>query len=573
MLVKTEKETICLLCSTCCPVRVEMDNLGGTRPVYRKRGDVGICSRGGLVSQLVADGRRLNLARVQENGSWRELPLTEALARASSKLKAAGGSAAVLVDGNVGAEALLQAHQFCTKALGSENFVIYLPATDRGLLDGVAASGAKLISKENLSACDVVLCVGDPFATHPLIGRPIHEARLGARGNRLLVVDAFPNRTASFATDFVQIPPGTEHLLLAALVRALVPRRELPSQLGSKRPARLLAAAGVTRSQLDLLSEAIKGASKLAVVISLAEGRNAHPELVGALAGMLSAGKDGGILPLTIYGNARGAWRVAGAVNAKPVGELLKSGGEGRIKALLVAGLDLASALPARMLEKLSDNVGFIVLASSLPARTAGISQMVLPLGMWFEEEGTAIDEEGKERKILPLADPPSGALGVRELFEGLIREVTGAEPGKPDLKVAGTEPAVNLEEMLAQLSLGKSSEEGLVLVAKPGCIHFADGSLSGQMAWPHQMESGPTLSLGLEDATVLGVSPGQWVKVKGNGREVKAEVEVLAGLGQGWALLSAHFPEVRELFDWSIDENTGGLRAEPRQAQVQREA
>ncbi len=574
MVTKTEKESVCLFCSTLCPLTVEIDSLGNVAPIYRKRGEVGICSRGGLVCELLVDKRRLNLATVREKDSGEQVSLDEALRLTAAQLKQAGAAAAVLIDGNGSAEALISAGDFCKQVLGSENFVVFLPPADSSLLAGVSATKAKLTTKERVAEADVVLCLGDPFATHPIVARPIHEARGKKRGNRLVVVDVYRNRTAQFATDFLKIAPGTAHLLLGVLVSTLWPESaSAASTLGKLDREECLRAVGLGGEEFDSLYQVLRSASNLAVVVSLADGRNGYGEVVGALVGMLCTRLKAGLLPLTIYGNAQAAHRIVAGLEAKSVGQFLQLAGQGKVEALLVVGVDLASALSSEMYTTLRQGIGFIASAAAMPTKLAESADVVLPVGMWFEEEGTALDEEVTRRKMTPLANPPAGAVGTVELFTRLAKEIGDKELARPSLRVLRKKVAADLKEMLSRLEPRKSAGDGLWLVTRPDPIHFAEGSLTGQMSWPRQMIGAPVAAVSPGQAEALGLADAECVKIVSDGSEVEAVLEIVEGLPNGCVLVSAHFPEVRDLLDWSVDEKTGELMVQPGRVQIQKES
>ena len=541
-------ETTCLFCSLCCPAGVAVDALGFVEPDYpghtseRHRG---LCFRGHYLSDLAAHASRFHEATVREGGEERQAMPAEALRDAGRSMPNERSATAVVVDGNATCEEILGAVRAARDGLGVQRVTIFVPPTDEAVLRGVAAGAAARLTRESVAECDVVLAVGDPFATQPVVASPVLDALSADRRHRLVNIDPIRGRTARYATDFVQVAPGGEAAALAGLLMA-VEGAAVPEALNGRDIEWAAERAGVSTGALESAARAVQDAKRLGVLVSLPEGRCAEPAAVGALAAMVAAARGGRVLPLTIYGNAEGACRLAAALGTTPLSQLLDDVRAETVKTLIVLGTDLLSAVPDPCLAGLD-----VLLASAaLPSATAERARFVVPSSFWFEQGGTVVGASGMRQEVAQALSAPRGALSAVDVLVGL-----GAPGG-----VGAQDPADDLAAQLADppahdlgAALGDPDQWGvavgdgqIALLSRADAKGFADGSLTIQLSWPALMEPGPVLYVDPSAADAMGDGPAT---LRRNGHAlavaVKASDDVPAGVG----VLAACFPAVRPLF------------------------
>jgi len=535
-----------------------LDEYGLAAPEYpghRATWHHGLCYRGHFISELVNHPSRLHEATIRDRDRPQAVPPGEALRRAADILPAMHDELAVVIDGNLPCEELAGAVRLARQGLDINQVAIFIPPADEAVLRGLATSSAPCLGEEPVAGCDVILAVGDPFATHPLIASPALDAVAKARGHRLVNIDSLRGRTARFSADFCQVRPGGEAAALAGLLCAMSGASSVGAlaELDVSKAAEM---AGAPAGSLEKLASAVQAAKKLGVLISLPEGRCAAASAAAALAAKVAEARGGGICPLLAYGNAVGARRIAASLQATPLAQLLVDMQEGKVKKLLVLGTDVVSAAPWAELA----SVEIVVAASPMPSATTARARIVLPMGFWFELGGTALDGAGVQRKAEALAAPPRGALAPTEVLRRLGASVSGEAMPEGELdNLLKPEPTVDLAEVLGSPSewAASSAEGQLTIVSQADAKGFADGSVTTQLAWPAVMEPYPVLRVNPREAHSLASDA---VTLRSDGVAVTLPVEPSDDVPPGVGAVSPRFPETRVLFTWSKEGVGPGL-------------
>ncbi|MFF8832783.1 molybdopterin oxidoreductase family protein [Streptomyces sp. NPDC015131] len=228
---------ICPLCEATCGLRLTLD---GTR-VTGARGDRDdvfshgfICPKGASFGELDADPDRLRVPLVREGGTLREAGWDEAFGRIAAALPPLaarhGADAVGVVLGNPNVHTMAGAlypplllGALRTRSLFTASTVDQMPKhVSSGLLFGDPFA----IPVPDLDRTAHLLIVGaNPLDSNgSLCTAPDFPGRLRAlraRGGTLTVVDPRRTRTARLADRHVAVRPGTDALLLAALVHVL----------------------------------------------------------------------------------------------------------------------------------------------------------------------------------------------------------------------------------------------------------------------------------------------------------------------------------------------------------------
>jgi anaerobic selenocysteine-containing dehydrogenase len=230
-------QVTCPLCEATCGLSVTID--GDT--VTSVRGDAEdvfshgfICPKGASLGALHHDPDRLRTPLVRRDGELREVTWDEAFAAidaALPKIIAEHGRDAVAVyAGNPSVHNLATALYGTVfyKALGTKNF--YTAGTvdqiPKHFSAGHMFGHGLTIPIADLDRTDHLLLLGaNPLVSNgSLLTAPDMRGRLRAlreRGGRLVVVDPKRSRTAEIADEHHAIRPGTDALLLFALVHVL----------------------------------------------------------------------------------------------------------------------------------------------------------------------------------------------------------------------------------------------------------------------------------------------------------------------------------------------------------------
>jgi anaerobic selenocysteine-containing dehydrogenase len=236
----------CPLCEASCGILIDADgehirSIRGDEDDPFSRGYV--CPKAAALADLHDDPDRIRAPMIREGSSWREVSWPHALDRAADGLrrvrKRHGRDAVAMYYGNPVAHNLgLLTHALpFARALRSRN--IYSASSADQLPQMLAAlrmfGHLALIPVPDLDRTDFLLVFGaNPIVSNgSLMTAPNIKGRLRAirdRGGRIVVVDPRRTETAEVADEHVAIRPGTDALLLAAMLHVVF--AEGPVRLG-----------------------------------------------------------------------------------------------------------------------------------------------------------------------------------------------------------------------------------------------------------------------------------------------------------------------------------------------------
>lgn len=236
MTTRTDYAT-CMLCEALCGLEVDHDG----RKVLKIRGDEQdpfsrghICPKGVALADLQNDPDRLRRPLRRRGDEWEEISWDEALDEAARRIvdiQARHGKDAVAVyQGNPTGHdyaAVLVLSAFCdrldTKSRFSASSVDALPRT---LVSSLVFGNQAIIPIPDIERTDFMLMLGANPAvsngsvmTAPDAAKRLREIR--KRGGRLVVVDPRRSETAKIADAHYFIRPGTDALLVAALLQVI----------------------------------------------------------------------------------------------------------------------------------------------------------------------------------------------------------------------------------------------------------------------------------------------------------------------------------------------------------------
>src|ERR1700674_4180799 len=227
----------CPLCEASCGILVDTEgehirSIRGDRDDPFSHGYV--CPKATAVADLHDDPDRVRAPLIREGSRWREVSWDEALSRAADGLvrvrKEGEHDAVAMYYGNPVAHNLgLMTHALpFARALRTRN--VYSASSADQLPQMLAAfrmfGHLALIPVPDLDRTDYFLILGaNPVVSNgSLMTAPDMKTRLRAirdRGGRVVVVDPRRTETAAMADDHVAIRPGTDALLLAAMLHVV----------------------------------------------------------------------------------------------------------------------------------------------------------------------------------------------------------------------------------------------------------------------------------------------------------------------------------------------------------------
>ncbi|MBZ0232357.1 MAG: molybdopterin-dependent oxidoreductase [Deltaproteobacteria bacterium] len=473
------KSTACILCECNCGLEVELGGDDG-RQLVRFRGDKQHPASRGYACEKP---HRLNLyqhardrvmtpLRRRADGTFEAIDWDTAIREVAARLAAVrdtyGGETIFYYGGGGQGNHLPGAYATATRrALGSRYRSSALAQEKTGefwVSDRMLGSA----TRADFEHCDVALFLGkNPWHSHSIPRARVTLKDLAADPARtLIVIDPRRTETAELADLHLQVRPGGDAWLLAAILAILVERGRtvrgidrdflaahavgVEPVLAALRAVDVAACcerAGVPEAQVRAAAEAIGGAKAFASFEDLGVQMNQHSTLVSYLHKLLvvltgSLGRPGThFFPTTLvplWGGASaqpspvaGARIVSGLVPCNVIADEILTEHPRRYRAMIVEAANPAHSLAdsKRMREALRalDTVVVIDVAMS---ETARLADYVLPAATQFEKaEATFFNFDFPENcfHLRPrLFPPPAGPLPEAEIHARLC-EALGA--------------------------------------------------------------------------------------------------------------------------------------------------
>jgi anaerobic selenocysteine-containing dehydrogenase len=430
------------------------------------------------------------------------------------------------------------------KALGTRN--LFSASTvdqyPKQLASGLMYGGALTVAVPDLDRTDFVLMLGaNPLASNgSLMTAPDVRGRLKAvqaRGGRVVVVDPRRTRTAEAADEHVAIRPGTDALLLMALVGVLVEESLIAlgrladcvrdedvaavAELAAPfTPERVAAATGVAEDVIRRLARSLAHADRAVVygrmgTTTQAFGTTASwlVDVLNVLTGNLDR-EGGAMFPLPATGEpsgrprvgrwasrVRGLGEIFGELPVACLAEEIDTPGDGRVRALItLAGNPVVSTPNAARLDAALASLEFLVSIDLYVTETSRHADVILPAPSPLERSHYDVVLYGFAVRNVANYSPPTLPLpdGMVDEWRTLLR-LTGIAAGQgpevdvdalDDLVAAGYAQRLGVDVGAAGAWRGPERLLDLMLRAGPYGL-----TLDDLLAAPHGLDLGPLQS------------------------------------------------------------------------------
>jgi NADH-quinone oxidoreductase subunit G len=583
----------CSFCSLACPL---VFRGGGRSPVFgdeslltldwdtsegSKYGG-SLCARGSAVVEFVSHPDRLNYPWILGERSVMHAAVSET-AKNMTAIKEEFGSDRIglLIGDNLTVEEAALARMFVKEVLGTENIALFAPddmpvfrAYTGCDLSGVKAAGGKPEGDR-----EVALIVGDSFADHPCTAKVVLPGKYGTRGSEVIVISPELGNTAWFANRHLRCNAGGDTAVLAGLLKAQleggagsVPA-ELQKLVGGLSWNEIESLSGVGKEEMVKAAESMLGAAKVRTYVSNIYGRFGSPVLSVLFAEAVTRLCPGMevFTPQFVQQNTWGVYAALAGTNSSGVIEKLS---KGELKALIILGLDIFSAFPAAPVEKALREKKFTVTTQLFWNQTASRANVVIPAAALVEKDGAVWPEFGEELKREGRLESLGGAVSDADFLKSLAKEmgtVLGEPPTVTEPPRSGSCDWMVLEwssytGLLKELNLAET-----VLIPWSDPVHVGDGSLSRKLHWSHSMSPEPVLMISESLAGSLGLDDGDTATVTSSAGEAEMKVRKTDKLSERVVGATIHFPAVRRLFPWKLDEKTGEICLAPIAVKVTR--
>ncbi|MBM4285134.1 MAG: 2Fe-2S iron-sulfur cluster binding domain-containing protein [Deltaproteobacteria bacterium] len=466
---------------------------------------------------------------------------------------------------------------------------------------------------EDLPKADLALVVGmDVTPELPPLGWAINEASL-KDDFKLIVANPRLTKFDRNAALSLRYAPGSERLLAAGLIKALLTAHPdwtpaIPAQgleefkeaLKKATVKEMAKKTGVDEALLKEAAELLAQAKAPAIIFGaelLAQDKGGQNALALAdlflLVGQPEA-PGSRLYPVAEKANTRGVCEVGVLPDRLPglqpltselaakifapqapasqpgltlpeVLDRLEADAEDAPQALYALGGDFLRWLPHRSrTEKVLQKLSFMVVQDAFLTDTAKLADVVLPVAVFVEQEGTFLSSDGRlgvsSRVLSPIGVKPDwqiiSELGRRLGFPlkysgpaAIFQEMAPAMPLWAGAAPRATVPAAGFAAAPAgrfvpfDLDISLPGRRPYVLIVGKSLQH--SGSFTThQPCGTLVVTPGAALELHPEDAAALNLAAGDSAKVISSYGEVTAPVALSADLPPGVVLLAEHFGE-----------------------------
>ncbi len=475
------KSTACILCECNCGIEVQLGGEDGRR-FEKVRGDKAHPASQGYACEKPSrldyyqNGRdRLTRPlRRRSDGSFEEIDWDTAIREVAQRFAAIrdahGGESIFYYGGGGQGNHLPGGYSRSTRALLGSKFRSNALAQEKTGEFWVSARMMGGFTRADFEHCEVGVFIGkNPWFSHSIPRARVTLREIARDPERcLVVIDPRRTETADLADVHLQVRPGGDAWLLAAMVGVLAQEdllardwldehtqglEEVLPHFESLPVGRYCEAAGVDETLVRETTRRIARASSTAFFEDLGVQMNRHSTLVSYLHRLLcfgtgNFGKRGAayspasLQPLASGSGADGPGRrspvtgsliIAGLVPCNVIPEEILGDHPGRFRAMLVESANPAHSLAdsPRMREALGA-LDLMVVIDVAMSETARLADYVLPVATQYEKaEATFFNFEFPHNYFhlrRPLLEPPEGLFSEAELH-ARIAEALGAMP------------------------------------------------------------------------------------------------------------------------------------------------
>lgn len=537
----------CNLCEAHCGLIIETEG----RKILSIRGDEDdplsrgyMCPKGNALKDAYEDADRIRRPMIREGEHWRETSWEEAVAHAARGIhevqKRHGRDAFASYVGNPSAHnlaAMLALPPFLrlleTKNRFSASTVDQYPQ----MLAAYLVFGAQLsFPVPDLERCNYLMILGaNPLVsngslmTAPGMKQRIRQIR--ERGGKIVVLDPRRTETAEAATEHVFLRPGSDAVLLLAMLAVLF--EEGLVRLGAAEgrvlgleqveaiarrfvPERVAAATGIEAADIRRLARDFAGAPAAACYTRIGVCVQEYGTLASWLGDVLNVvtgnvDKPGGMMftdPAASY-SSRGSykrWRsrvrglpeFGGELPVACLSEEIETPGEGQIRGLVtLAGNPALSTPNGARLERALASLEFMVSIDPALNETTRFADVILPPRHGLENDHFSLvfhklAVRDTVKYCTPVFEPGEGSLSELEICGMLCAELTRLR--SEDSVAAGGPPVENTTDAL--YSTTPEQFISLLLASGPSGLTMED-----LKAQPAGIDLGPLKEGGLDRA------------------------------------------------------------------------
>lgn len=512
-----------------------------------------LCAKGRFGHDVLVSPERLTSPLLRREGRLVPVPWDEALRAVVEGARAAAAQGRALVafgTPRLTCEDAFLLQDLLRRAMGSPHVGAGPAAGARALVEGlwpVLGTARSTADFEDLAMADLVLVLrADPTRTHPLVKTTL-LAGMRRRGQRVVMAHALSGGLERHVTDFLAVRPLGEEALVLGLCRHLLaapaPRMRAAAEAAAGWEAFATAVeawsdevveglSGIGRPRVAALARLLARARRVVVVLPCGLGVPGDEAAITRAAAtlMVLLGRHGspgcGVLVLGEKSNLQGCldvglhprflpgYRPAPNPGWDPV-EAMSKAGEGVVGFLYLVGHDPLGGWPRATHRRDGlENAGFVVVQDAFLTKTTRAADVVLPVAILAEREGSVVGADGVRRRLQAAVPAPAGVAPDGEIFRELGRRwgtplPTGEEVERilADLFASGFPAAAAPLLVPPPPPPPPRTWRGTLLDVSPQLWH--SGSVTRYSAVLRELAPIAAVRLAPEDIAALGLTPG----------------------------------------------------------------
>ncbi len=423
--------TACEHCASGCELRADhrrnvvMRRLAGNDPEVNEEWN---CDKGRFAFVSGRGKDRLTVPLVRSEGALRPASWAEAIDAAVQGLRAAG-STGVLTGGRLTAENAYAYSRFARTVLGTNDIDFRSRPLSPEETDFLAAdvAGIRQVSYSDLETASSVLCVAlEPEEESPILFLRLRKANAKSKLRTFQMAPFLTAGARKMGAKLIATAPGDEAHELRNLglgVQDAAPTFDAGSIILIGERAAMM--PGSFAAAQDL---ATRTGARLAWVPRRAGDRGAIE--VGCMPNLLPGGRP--VSDPAARVDTQAVWGVDGlpATPGRDSEQMLVAAAEDRLGALVVAGVEPADFADPAMVTDALEATGFLVSLETRLSEVTERADVVFPVALNEEHEGTFVNWEGRPRQfeavittehpmtdlriLAALADAMGTDLGIR---------------------------------------------------------------------------------------------------------------------------------------------------------------
>ena len=478
---KTQVSTVCTNCSVGCQMVAEVNRFD---KVIRFRGDLAgeanlgqACFKGKFAYSYPNHKGRLKSPYMREDGVLKKVEADAAVGAIAEALKRYSPDEVAIIASPRGSnEDNYAAGKYARVGLRTNNVdsgLNTVPEVFATMQARLGSAGATNPIWDLESAKCVLVVGGNPTEEQNVLAVPVKKA--ARAGAKIIVIDSRETELTRYATEWIRVRPGTEHILLAGMMRVISDESledhdaigggssegdEFKQSLWDFDPGKVADVCGVDENRVRRAARTYAENSPGAILFGVETiGREHRSDLTNAVINLAllcgNIGKrSGGIYPLFNGANTQGSWDMGCAPGVLPGGRQITSAADraavealwsavvptsdgtgvadlfegmrsGQIKAAIVMadGMD-ADATAYGDVSHALGSLEFLAVSAVFDSAWTASANVVVPAATYAEQTSTLTNLERRVQQVRQAAERKHGEVAGWELISTVARSM-----------------------------------------------------------------------------------------------------------------------------------------------------